>query len=68
LRFQRAKEKGIIKTIEELKKQENNIADDKIDFLLTQTDLTIENNGTLEEFYEKIDEIIQNLLNKYLEI
>ncbi len=50
------------KTFEQFMADHNNEADRDIPFVMSQAKISIENNGSLEEFYNKIDKIIKELL------
>ncbi len=50
------------KTFEQFMADHNNEADKDIPFVMSQAKISIENNGSLEEFYNKIDKVIKELL------
>lgn len=51
------------KSFEKFKQQEHNSSNETIPQVMKQADYTLENNGTLEEFHQKIDNLMKQLRN-----
>lgn len=65
-RFERIKKRGenpddSTKTLEQFKKDQEGEADAQIRSLKDQADYVIDNNGTFEELYQQVDEIINKM-------
>ena len=67
VRLSRVQERGkefSFKTLDEFKASEAKQSESEINLLMEKRNIKVENNGTLEEFYAKIDALLAELLKK----